>query len=129
MTVLEWSAIIAALSMAVIATAIVAALWRAIPLWKRLDATLTEARRALQRMRQVTREIQHLSRDVRRLEHRVSRTAHGLLDQVEPPLKLVGALIAGARSGFSAWTRASNDDANGNHLKSKSTPPLERSAT
>jgi hypothetical protein len=100
MTLAEFSFLVMALASATIAIVAVVIAVRLLPVLRQSDLFLRRSRRTLRRVNRVTRELELIARDARMIESRVARSAHGLLDQVEPMLGVLRGVMAGARSGL-----------------------------
>ncbi len=100
MSMIDACLVVIAVSAGAFALAVWIALVHTLPLLKRLGFLAADAATTLQRLNGIAADLEGLVRDARRLEKRVSNTAGVLLDQVEPPLRLVSALLAGTRTGL-----------------------------
>lgn len=73
---------------------------RMLPVLRRSERTLRRSRRTLRRLGRMTRDLEVMTRDARVLEGRVARSAHGVLDQVEPLTAVLRGLAVGTRAGL-----------------------------
>ncbi len=55
----------------------------------------------------VAEQVQRMAGDVRNVEQRVAGTAHRVMDEIEPPVRQIAALLAGVRSGVGRLFEAS----------------------
>jgi len=99
MSIYEACMTVIALSAGAIALAAWVVLARVLPVLRRVEILAADAATSLQRLNGIAADLEGVVRDARRLEKRVSNTAGVLLDQVEPPVRVVSALLAGARAG------------------------------
>lgn len=98
----EVSLLILSAAAVIIAIAVVIVVAHVLPLLARVDTLVGEANATLQRVNRITGDVEGVVRDVRQLESRVNRSLGTVLDQVEPPLRLLSAVLAGARAGVAA---------------------------
>lgn len=75
---------------------------RLAPLARELDRLTRDGDRLVLRLGGIAEQLEHAARDARRVERRVAALLEPLLDQVEPPLRLAGSLLAGLRAGLGA---------------------------
>jgi hypothetical protein len=102
MTVIEVSILIVAIASVAFTAAAIIALVRLLRLWSRADLLLRDARETLRRLDVVAAELAESSRDAARVRRRVTSTANRLLDEVEPPIRQVAAILSGLRVGLGA---------------------------
>lgn len=102
MTLVEFSLLTVAIASIVVCVSILLVARRLLPAISRFDRFMRRSNRTIRRVDRSARELEQIARDARVLEGRVSRSAHGLLDQVEPVLRAAGALLAGTRTGLGA---------------------------
>jgi hypothetical protein len=100
MDILEASVVVIALSAGAFVLAVWIVLVRVLPLLRRMEILAADAATTLYRLNSIAADLEGVVRDARRLELRVSNTAGVLLDQIEPPVRLVSALLAGTRTGL-----------------------------
>ncbi len=100
MGVSEVSLLVIAAAMVTTGIASIVFLRRALPLMRESDRLMRRTRRTLRRMNRLMRELEFMTRDAHALEGRVTRSAHGVLDSVEPLLVALRGLIAGTRTGL-----------------------------
>lgn len=110
MTVTEWSFVVIAVSAAVIAVATILIAARAVPLLRRLDDVAGDLRAALERVQRIAADLEAVSRDARHTEARVSNAVNRLLDQAEPPLRVLTGALAGVRAGLGALVSGRRSD-------------------
>jgi uncharacterized protein YoxC len=101
MTVTEIALVAIAVAMFAIAVSMVVLVLRVLPVFDRAQLLLRRSSATLARMQRIAGDLQDMTRDARALEGRVSRTAHALLDQLEPPLRMLAAIMAGVRTAVS----------------------------
>jgi hypothetical protein len=109
MSVSEVSLLAIAIANAAIAVVCVVVATRLLPLLRQSALALRRSRRTLRRLGRVSRELEYIAHDARLLEGRVSRSAHGVLDQVEPILGAVRGLVAGTRTGLGSLLSGNGD--------------------
>ncbi len=114
MSVLEISMlVIAAVNLALLVTVLV--------LIVRLSSLLALAERMareqgaplLDKLNRIAADLGQVSGDVREVGRRFSGTAARVMDEVEPPLRRLGALVAGIRAGVGKmleWSQHGNGD-------------------
>jgi hypothetical protein len=102
MTLMEFLVAVIALAAVVVSVCVVMTVRRMFPLARKWRVLLTRSNRTLLRLNRVAVDMEEVSRDLRLIESRVSHSAHGLLDQVEPALRMLGALLTGARTSLDA---------------------------
>lgn len=119
MSTLEVCAVVVAASSIVIAAASVTGLASLRRLRRQLETMGAYTNRTLVRLNGIAANLDGIVRDGRRLETRVHAAMDVLLDEIEPPLRLVRAVLAGTRTGLAALTRSS---ANGIRMRGRSEP-------
>jgi hypothetical protein len=105
MSVIEWALVMVATSATVVAFAAIFIAGRSALLFRRLEYASGDLRVVLQRLHRIAADLEGVTRDARATETRVSNTVNLLLDQTEPPLRVLTAALAGARAGFTALVR------------------------
>ena len=95
MSILEVSVAVIALSAVAFALAVWIVLAHVLPVLKRMEILAADAATTLHRLNGIAADLEGVAHDARRLEMRVSNTAGVLLDQLEPPVRVVSALLAG----------------------------------
>jgi hypothetical protein len=123
MTVTELAFAVVAAAMLAIGISVVVLVRRLLPVIDRAQILLRRSSATLARIQRVAADAEAMSRDARHLEGRVSSTAHGLLDQVEPPLHILGAVTAGARAAVGALFRRRD------RTREPQTPSTQRSSS
>jgi len=118
MSVLEVCAIILALAMASIAVSAVVGLIRLTTLSRDAERALGRIETTLSAVDRMLSDSHEVIRDVRRVETRVRENMNILLDQVEPPIRTIAALIGATRSGLAAWLH-NGHDRNARHAPSE----------
>jgi len=109
MTISEFSFLLIAVSTLAISIVAIVLARRLLPVLRQSELTLRQSRRTLRRLHHVTGELESMTHDARLLEGRLARTAHGVLDQVEPVMGAVRGLVAGARAGLGSLFSANGD--------------------
>lgn len=102
MTSSEIALWVVAASMLAIGIAVVVLVLRLLPLLRRVNRLLRRTNATMVRVNRISAEAEEMSRDARLLERRVARTAHDVLDQVEPVVRMAGAVFAGVRAATGA---------------------------
>lgn len=125
MNVTETSLLGIAIANTVVAIVCVIVAVRLLPVLRQARRTLRRSQRVLGRLGRMTRELEYIAQDARQLEGRVARSAHGVLDQVEPILGALRGVIAGTRSGLG--TLFSRNGVRSGRRRGR--PDLERSRT
>lgn len=97
MTIVEIALVVIALSAAASGIALAVLVRRALPLLTDSRTLVRNANRGVDHANHILGEVEGTVAEVRGLERRVSRTLHLALDQVEPGLHGVLALVAGIR--------------------------------
>ncbi len=106
MTWMEFFLALVALAAVATAIATIVLVRRLLPLIRRTDELARNANATVVRLEGVTREAEAMVHGARSVESRVTSTVHGLLDQVEPPLRTLGSLVAAVRAGAAVWLNA-----------------------
>lgn len=102
MTVIEMSLATIAVASAVVGLTAALVAVRLQPLARNAERLLESGRDLLVRLERITDDAEAMLKDARRVEHRIARSADLILDQVEPPLRVVPALMSGLRAGVAA---------------------------
>lgn len=102
MTVIEMSLATIAVASAVVGLTAALVAVRLQPLARNAERLLESGRELLVRLERITDDAEAMLKDARRVEHRIARSADLILDQVEPPLRVVPALMSGLRAGVAA---------------------------
>ena len=127
MSILEVSVVVIALSAVAFALAVWIVLAHVLPVLKRMEILAADAATTLHRLNGIAADLEGVVHDARRLEMRVSNTAGVLLDQLEPPVRVVSALLAGTRTGLSSLLGSWGKRAEAGRRKGSNERP-ERSA-
>ena len=115
MTISDFSLLAIAFACVTMAVVAVVLARRALPVLRESDLVLRRSRRTLRRLNRVARELEFIVHDARVLEGRVSRSAHGVLDQVEPILGALRGVVAGTRTGLSTLLSRNGNSPDGRH--------------
>jgi hypothetical protein len=76
---------------------------RLVPLLRAYEALARDAREALDRFDHIAGDLERVSGDMRRIERRVAGSVDRVMDQVEPPIRTLAALMAGVRGAARAF--------------------------
>jgi methyl-accepting chemotaxis protein len=90
--------VIAICQVAWLATAIVAEL-RARALMRRAEPVIAKTNEIAEHVNRIAARIQEMAEIARRVEGRVAGTADRVLDEIEPPIRQMAAVMAGVRAG------------------------------
>jgi hypothetical protein len=115
MTLMEVLVAVIALSAIVTTVCIVLIAKHTLPLARRGRVVLHRSDRTLRRLNRVAGDLEYVSHDFRVMEARVARTAHALLDQIDPPLRVLSAVLTGTRAGIGALFSHNGDGRSARH--------------
>lgn len=105
MTVIEICMVTIAVASAVVGVTAALLAVRLQPVLRRSETVLDNTRDLLVRLERATGDVESILRDARRVENRIARSADRILDEVEPPLRLIPALLSGVRATVAAFVR------------------------
>jgi hypothetical protein len=106
MNVLELSAVVIAASLLVIAIVAVVQATFLLRIHRELGTASRRIHRELERVSEIAGNIDELVVSAARLERRVHGSVTALLDQIEPPLRMLSTVLAGVRAGIRSWMAA-----------------------
>lgn len=79
---------------------------RLVPLLRAYEALARDAQGALDRFDRIAGDLERVSGDLRRIERRVAGSVDRVMDQVEPPIRTLAAVMAGVRGAARAFVGA-----------------------
>jgi hypothetical protein len=97
MSTIEVSVILLTAIAAVVGVLAVVVTVRLVPVLRAYEALARDARETLGRIDRIAGDLERTSGDMSRIERRVAGSLDRVMDQVEPPIRTVAALIAGVR--------------------------------
>jgi len=100
MTISEVSLLIVAIAAVTTCITVLYVGRRMLPVLRRSDRLLRRSNRTMRRVNAIAYDLEDMARDARRLEGRFAKSAHGLLDDVEPLWRALRAVLAGTRTGI-----------------------------
>ena len=120
-------AVVALCQLAWLIGALVAAV-RVKALMQKAESLLATTHEIAEHANRIAARVEEMADDARRVEGRVAGTADQVLDQIEPPIRQVAALVAGVRAGLGRLLdRRSNSRHDGSN-DSPRTPAMTRRA-
>lgn len=128
MTFTEISLLILALAAITTSVTIVYVARRMLPVLRRSDRLLRQSSRTMRRVNAIAYDLEDMTHEARLLEGRVTRSAHGLLDDVEPLWRALRGVLAGTRTGVGALF-TNGDDSHGRRHRRRHRLERERSTT
>ncbi len=109
----QWSLVVLAIAGTVVASSMVVALVRLLPVLERADTVLRRARITLVRLNRMTADLEEVAHDARQVERRVAGLAGVLLDNLEGPVRILSALASATKTGVASWLGASEREGRG----------------
>jgi hypothetical protein len=114
MTVISISMLVIALINVVLMAVVIAMLLRVKRLIDQAEGIATQhAVPLIERLNAVAEDVKNIADDARRVEQRVTALTSRMIDQVEPPVRALAAVVAGVRAGVGRLFEAGDRGRNG----------------
>ena len=113
MSLIETCLLIVAVSAAAVAVATLVALGRLLKLWASTNLLLGDLREVIGRLNTIAAELEQTTIATRDVRRRVTQTANRILDEVEPPVRQITAILSGIRVGLGALFGSSTNGSQG----------------